>query len=214
MTYRAREYYGDESVVRTYDADRFSSRRGRFVDRREKALFLAAIRAVPIAPGALIADVPTGTGRLAIRLAEAGFHVIGIDLSGAMLDVAVARWKVLPETIRPRALEGEAEHLPLEDASCDLVVSLRLFGHLPPPVRIDVLLELRRVAREAIIVTYYHRHSLQSVLRGRRGRTAAWHPVSLAQIDDEFAAAGLRRTDRRFMVPLVSETVVVTARPR
>lgn len=35
-----------------------------------------------------ILEVACGTGRVAIKLAEAGFHVVGIDLSDDMLDIA------------------------------------------------------------------------------------------------------------------------------
>ncbi|MTI95624.1 MAG: class I SAM-dependent methyltransferase [Firmicutes bacterium] len=51
------------------------------------AKFIAAFAA----PGAKIIDLGCGTGNLALRLSRAGFQVIGIDISPAMLSIASAK---------------------------------------------------------------------------------------------------------------------------
>ncbi|MGH8892422.1 MAG: class I SAM-dependent methyltransferase [Actinomycetes bacterium] len=45
--------------------------------------------------GATVLDAGCGTGRVAIRLAERGFHCVGVDLDASMLDVARQRAPLL-----------------------------------------------------------------------------------------------------------------------
>jgi SAM-dependent methyltransferase len=49
-----------------------------------------------------ILELGCGTGRVAIPLAEAGFDVVGLDRSAAMLDVARARRRALDPKVRHR----------------------------------------------------------------------------------------------------------------
>ena len=52
--------------------------------------------------GGPVLDLPCGTGRLLCRIAEAGFEVTGIDLSGTMLDIARKNVAALPAEARRR----------------------------------------------------------------------------------------------------------------
>ena len=212
MTYRAKDHYLDPEVVASYDEQRFTSRKGRFVDQRERSLVAAAIARSGAGPGAAILDVPCGTGRLTRVFAIAGFAVTGADISQPMLDRAAARVADLPATGRPDLVMADAEGLPFADGAFDVVVSLRLFGHLPPTARGRALREFRRVARGHVIVAYYHHSSLQGLLRRRRRRGSPWYATGLGEVDAELGDAGLRRVHRGFMLPLISETVIVLAR--
>jgi SAM-dependent methyltransferase len=151
---------------------------------------------------------------LARALADDGYAVTGVDVSEAMLARAAARTADLPAAAMPTLVVGDAEALPFGDATFDVVVSLRLFGHLPPQSRVQVLREFRRVSKASVVVAYYHRGSIQGLLRRRRRGAGPWHPVSLAQLDEELRVAGLRRVSRRFLLPLYSETIVVLAKPQ
>jgi SAM-dependent methyltransferase len=53
-------------------------------DVHGEATFCAGL----VAPGARILDAGCGTGRVAIRLAELGYDVTGVDVDASMLDVA------------------------------------------------------------------------------------------------------------------------------
>ncbi len=66
-------------------------------------------------------DVGTGTGSLALCLAERGLEVSGVDPSPGMLAVARRRAEALGLDVRFR--EGTAEDTGLEDASLDLVTA-------------------------------------------------------------------------------------------
>ncbi len=214
MTYRAKQHYQDKDVVDDYDAARFSSLKGRLVNWREQRLVMGALGQASLKPPARILDLPCGTGRVTLTLAERGFIVTGADVSEAMLARAGARLGGLSAPVRPTLTLADAESLPFPDAEFDAVVSLRLLGHMPPPVRLLALSEFRRVTRRHVVLAYYDRRSLQGVLRRRRRRGIPWHPVVTADIDDELALAGLRRVGRRFLLRFISETVVVIAERR
>ena len=111
---------------------------------------------------------------------------------------------------------GDGELLPYRSNSFDVSVSLRLFGHLPSLHRCNVLKELRRVSKQAVVVAYYHRNTLQETLRRirRRQKNIAWHPVVLKEIDQELFSVGLKRMRTYFLLPFVSETIVILAKKR
>lgn len=91
-------------------------------------------------------DVACGTGRLlrAVRLGFPALKLTGLDLSSAYLEEARRHMG----TLRPAHLiEGNAEHVPLPDASQDIVTCVFLFHELPPEVRRTVAAEMARVLR-------------------------------------------------------------------
>jgi SAM-dependent methyltransferase len=214
VTYEAKSRYGDQAIVDAYDDERFSSRKGRWVDKRERAIMRAALAAAGIAPPDSVLDVPSGTGRLSFDLAAAGFRVTGADVSEAMLERSRAKARSLPDDRRPTFRHGDAEALPFDVDVFDAVVSLRLAGHLPPEVRVRVLREFGRVSRGPIVVAMYDRRALQGILRRRTRRPSAWHAVSSKEIADEADAAGLQVAARFHLLPLISETVAVLFQPR
>ncbi len=107
-----------------------------------------AIALVRLGPGERGLDVGAGTGDLAIGLLRASHPsstVVALDLAPRML--AVARRRLADPALARRAatVVGNAESLPLPDASVERVVSgftLRNIGDLPRALR-----EMRRVLR-------------------------------------------------------------------
>lgn len=113
-----------------------------------------AAEAVP-KPGAstLVADIGCGRGTttrmLTQRLPAAA--VVGVDISPTML--AAARHR-LPAESRAALARADFHHLPLADASCDVVVAAFCLYHSPAPER--VISEITRCLRRggtAILVT-------------------------------------------------------------
>jgi SAM-dependent methyltransferase len=90
-----------------------------------------------------VLDVACGTGNAAIPAAQAGGEVTGVDLTPEMLDVARARAEDAGAelTLRP----GDAEDLPFDEASFDVVLST--FGCEFAPRHEIVADELTRVLR-------------------------------------------------------------------
>jgi hypothetical protein len=76
--------------------------------------------ALAVGPGGVIADVGCGPGAGSLQLAwETGCYVLGIDISAEGLELARRRAKEAELGARVEFLEGDAEALPLEDASVD-----------------------------------------------------------------------------------------------
>lgn len=77
--------------------------------------------AVAIEPGMRVLDVATGTGSAAIRAAQAGADVTGLDVSAPMLDGA--RRRAAEAGVEIAWVEGDAQALPYEDDSFDRVLT-------------------------------------------------------------------------------------------
>jgi arsenite methyltransferase len=81
------------------------------------------VNALGAGPGALVVDVACGPGASALQAAEqAGCRVVGIDLSPANLERAATAAAAAGLAYRARFVVGDAEALPLEDASVDGVL--------------------------------------------------------------------------------------------
>ncbi len=76
-------------------------------------------------------DVGTGPGQLAFYLAQAGIDVTGIDISPKMVETA--RKKARERMLSIDFQTGDAEHLPFEANTFDVVVSRNLVWTLPAP---------------------------------------------------------------------------------
>ncbi|MGH2451099.1 MAG: class I SAM-dependent methyltransferase [Candidatus Limnocylindria bacterium] len=87
------------------------------------ALTRRLIRFLGVGPGDTVADVACGPGESSLQLArEAGCRVFGIDLSSESIEAA---WRAAEETGLAASVSfvvGDAEALPLEDASVDGVL--------------------------------------------------------------------------------------------
>jgi ubiquinone/menaquinone biosynthesis C-methylase UbiE len=100
-------------------------------------------RAVDVKPGERVLDVGTGTGALAVRLARAGAAVTGVDFAPALIETA--KRLASEEGISIRYEVGDAESLPYEDASYDVVTSS--IGAIFTPDHAAAARELARVCR-------------------------------------------------------------------
>ena len=68
-------------------------------------------------------DLGCGAGRNAVPLASLGLNVVGLDLSGPMLDAAAGRARAECPVGRLNLVMAPMEHLPLRSNSVDLVVA-------------------------------------------------------------------------------------------
>lgn len=95
------------------------------------------------APGKQALDVGTGTGQLALYLAQSGFDVTAVDLSEEM--ISHARQNAAGQGLSIRFAIGDAESLDFGDDSFHVVVSRNLLWTLPAPEK--ALAEWRRVLK-------------------------------------------------------------------
>jgi SAM-dependent methyltransferase len=98
---------------------------------------------INIEPGTRVLDVACGAGQTAIPMSRAGAKVTGVDIATNLIERARARAQA--ENLDARFEEGDAEMLPYEDASFDIVFSL--IGAMFAPRPELVAAEFRRVCR-------------------------------------------------------------------
>jgi ubiquinone/menaquinone biosynthesis C-methylase UbiE len=128
--------------------------------------------------GLSMLDVGTGSGRHAYYAARAGAQVVAVDVGGS---IDVAR-RNLPRDVL--TVQADAEHLPFDAESFDMVMSIGVLHHLPDPEG-----AVRAVARYVRPGGWLHlylywwpeRAWQRAVLRGvstvRRVTTRLPHPV-------------------------------------
>ncbi|GLE53430.1 class I SAM-dependent methyltransferase [Mycobacterium montefiorense] len=95
----------------------------------ERQLWTTALGAIP--PCSRVLDIATGTGFVALLLAELGHQVTGFDASQAML--GNARAKAAERGMSITFVEGVTERLPFPDASFDAVTARHFIWTLLEP---------------------------------------------------------------------------------
>ncbi len=101
------------------------------------------IARLALKPGTRVLDVACGSGNLSFPAAQAGAIVTGIDIAPNM--IATARARAATEGVKIQFDEGDAEQLPYEEASFDVIVSM--FGAMFAPRPELIVAELARVCR-------------------------------------------------------------------
>lgn len=101
------------------------------------------LRSAGVGAGQTVLDVATGTGNVALRAADAGADVVGLDLTPELFDVARRRAQALG--VEVDWVAGDAENLPYDDGAFDRVVST--FGVQFAPRHEVVAAELTRVCK-------------------------------------------------------------------
>ena len=108
----------------------------------------ATLRALGLRPGERVLDVGSGPGLLAAEMAQvvglAG-HVIGIDVSDAMLALGQRRCVNISGTGRLGFVKADAAVLPFPDAAFDAAVSIQVYEYVADLP--NALAELYRVLR-------------------------------------------------------------------
>ncbi len=101
------------------------------------------INRLALKPGERVLDVACGSGNTAIPAARAGAVVTGADIATNLLEQGRAR--AAAEGLTIQFAEGDAENLPYDDASFDVVVTM--FGAMFAPRPEVTAAELIRVCR-------------------------------------------------------------------
>ena len=117
-----------DARARTYDQ---SPGHGIHSHREKQAWLNILSTAMDHKKGRKVLDVGTGTGALALLLAELGHDAAGIDLSEQMLQKA--RYKAKQQGLNAVFRTGDAESPPFDPESFDAIVSRHLLWTLPNP---------------------------------------------------------------------------------
>ena len=214
MSYRAKKAYQGKDIVSKYDEERFRTLKGFLTNKMELRLICNALKFANITTPATILDIPCGTGRLSIHLAQKGFKIRAMDISPKMVSYTKEKINSLNLTNGVMIEVGNAESLPYPDNILDVCISLRLFGHTPPKARKKILQELKQTTTKYLILAYYHKNCLQNFLRKKQRdrRGIEWYPVTYKEIEKELEVTGLEKVKYFPLLTGISETVVVLAK--
>ena len=105
------------------DYDRFS----RYMEQEARVFY----ERLEVPAGCELLDVGCGSGQLALLAVRDGVKVTGVDIAPNLVQRAQARAKA--EGLNARFMEGDAEALPFDDASFDVVTSLVVAIFAPGP---------------------------------------------------------------------------------
>jgi ubiquinone/menaquinone biosynthesis C-methylase UbiE len=203
--YSAKQAYQEGSSRRDYETRRFSGFAGRYRHRRE---FAAVTSLLDTLPGDLtMADCPCGSGRWWPVLARRASRIIALDVSKGMIEHA--REEATRSSVEVEVREGDAENLPLEDASVDYTFSFALTKHLPIPVQYVALAEFARVARRGVLSTFSVFSHLTYEVWRRRG-LAESYGVFPEQLEWMASEAGLKiEAMKKCTTPIGVERIVL-----
>ncbi|WP_226021784.1 class I SAM-dependent methyltransferase [Halomicrobium salinisoli] len=154
---KGQEWYQADDVAQEYEAKRFS-RGGQLIDRREKEAVLDAIGPVD---GKSVLEVACGTGRFTVMLADRGADVVGLDISGPMLQQGREKARSADLAGSVEFMRGDAARLPFPDDHFDAVVAMRFFHLADTPAAF--LAEMRRVSKEQVFFDTFNRFSTRSL---------------------------------------------------
>jgi ubiquinone/menaquinone biosynthesis C-methylase UbiE len=174
--------YWDAAPCGTADvADVQESRRFRELERirYEREPFIERFARFDAARGRRLLEVGVGAGTDHLRFARAGARCTGVDLSETSLETT--RRRLAAEGLASELRVADAESLPFDDATFDLVYSWGVIHHTPdtPRAAAEILRVLLPGGRFCVMV--YNRRSLLTAqawivfgaLRGQPRRTVA-----------------------------------------
>ena len=103
------------------------------------------VRSINVRSGEDVLDIACGNGNTAITARRMGANVTGIDITTELLDLAAEEAKIA-QVDGITWKEGDAQNLPFEDESFDVVLST--FGHMFAPQADLVAKEMIRVTKK------------------------------------------------------------------
>ncbi len=133
-----------------------------------------------LGPGSVVVDLAAGTGQLSRRLAAKELHIVAVEPARNMRAVLESQ---VPEV---RALDGKAEHIPLEDSTVDVVVVGNAFHHFD---RLRAFAEIHRVLRPAGLLALFWAWPLEDEQRAMPGMEEIYEVVETVRGSNAIATA-------------------------
>ena len=161
--------------------------------------------------GRTVVDLGCGGGLLAVPLARAGAHVVGLDLAPKALRAAAAQ-----QSERLLAAQADLAELPLAERSADLVLLADVLEHVDDPAA--VVAQAARVLRPggALFVNTIHRTLRSRVFAITLGEGLGFIPrgthqwrkfVRPDELDAMAGTVGLQRVQRAGEAPRLLATL-------
>lgn len=160
-------------------------------------------------------DIGCGAGRNLLPLAHQGWTVLGVDLSGPMVDAAAARIRREELSHRAAVVLAPMDNLPVADGAADLVIAHGIWNLARSAAEFRrAVREAARVAREGagLFVFTFSRHTISAAATPLAGESFAFTEFSGepqcfltdAQLLEEMAVAGFAQDAA---VPLTEHNV-------
>jgi len=171
---------------------------------QEEAVLAAWLDGLPA--GALVLDVPCGTGRWIRTLTRRGLRYIGGDVSLAMIGEA----RTVVEADQTLGfVNADVGRLPFADRSVDCVIIWRLLHHVgQAEYRQAMLREAARISRGKVLVSFHHpmsfTHLRKAVQRKLSGRASRGSVITHWRLKREAEGCGLRLIETKGFRKFVS----------
>tara|TARA_B100000315_G_C14595587_1_gene598918 strand:- start:7041 stop:7745 length:705 start_codon:yes stop_codon:yes gene_type:complete len=149
------------------------------------------------AKGAHLLDIPCGAGRLLPDLVTLGYRVTAADVAPLMLKEAQKYAESQQPEARLDYVVADVLDTGFDDNSFDVVICNRMFHHFrEPEVRVTGLKELKRIAREYLIVSFFCNFSTDAFFFHidnflRRNKSIDRLPIHYSQMKKDTIDAGL-----------------------
>ncbi|MFQ6028986.1 MAG: class I SAM-dependent methyltransferase [Dehalococcoidia bacterium] len=149
------EHFGNSS--KNWDAvygDRRDVNAVRIRERQRR--ILQYVDQLNLPAGSRVLDLGCGAGRASVELLQRGFDLEGVDISEDMVNLARQNAEQAGFTGSFNFQVGDAENLPFEDSSFDLIVSIGMLGVGPVTWGRSVMAELHRIVKPGghVALTY------------------------------------------------------------
>lgn len=200
-----------------YDQARWTGRAGRRIHRQQMDILRPWL---PAPSRGRVLEIATGTGRVAVALAQEGYDVVGLDVALAMVREAQGKTSVDGSAGRVMLMAGSALDLPLASEPFDACLCINAVNLIPDTRRL--FQEAARVLRPggsfifnfANIASFYGLAGLVATLRGRAfARNVRSHWYTLGYMTNLLERAGLepRETAGHTIPPIYLDYLPVVA---
>ena len=165
-----------------------------------------------------VLDVATGTGLFSVRLAEEGFHVLGLDQNSHML--AQATGKARQQACSFQGVLSLAEQLPLSERSISVMFSTNAIHHFDLQAHFTEVQRVLKPGGSYVVYTRFRQQNNRSIW-GRlfphfaEKETRLYDPVDFERLEAEFPELTLESLDElSFEKPFSRDRLLQTTRQR
>lgn len=204
-----------QAVAQFWEREACGERYGADQDAIRYKLEPEILRAADFASGRgrRVLEIGVGMGADFVRWARAGADVVGVDLTERA--VSLTQERLAAEGLHGEVRVADAEALPFEDASFDVVWSWGVLHHTPDAdhALVEAARVLRPGGRYAVMV--YHRRSWLALAAWARfcllrGRPFQGLSAAVAQVESPGTKAYTTREIRTLLAPHLDRLVVRT----
>ena len=143
--------------------------------------------------GKTVLDAGCGTGVIAIELAHRGAHVVAVDLSRSLIELARDRYADLPEYQRIEFVVGDMRTI--DDRRFDHVLAMDSIIHYEPTHGVQTLERLAASVDRSMVFTFAPRTAPLAAMHAigklfpRGDRSPAIEPVSPKQLSERLSGS-------------------------